>query len=101
MGEVDGYIEEHDGNKYLTYASTDKNKKALKKYAKPWDEIKHHSQTINASKPGEYEKDYMKIKFSSDDDLPLNKTLKLHMLKIIVRTVFVEDGNYYPQRFKG
>ena len=34
----------------------------------------------------------MKIKFNSDDNLPLNKPLKLHMLTIIVRSVFKEDG---------
>ena len=33
----------------------------------------------------------MKIKFNSDDDLPLNKILKLHMLTIIVRSVFEDD----------
>ena len=32
-----------------------------------------------------YEKDFMKIKFSSDDNLPLNKMLKFHMLTVIVR----------------
>ena len=46
----------------------------------------------------------MKIKFNSDlpfkfNDLPLNKILKLHMLTIIVRPVFEEDGKYYPQMF--
>ena len=41
----------------------------------------------------------MKIKFNSDDDLPLNKILKLHMLTIIVRSAFKEDGKYYPQIF--
>ena len=40
----------------------------------------------------------MKIKFNSDDDLPLNKQLKFFNLTIIVRTVF-EDGKYYPQIF--
>ena len=39
----------------------------------------------------------MKIKFNSDDDLPLNKILKLHMLRIIFRSVFQEDGRYYSQ----
>ena len=45
----------------------------------------------------------MKIKFNSDDNLPLNKLLKLHMLKtivrstIIVRSVFEEDGKFHPQ----
>ena len=69
IGKVDGYIEENNGNKYLTFASTDKNKKVLEKYTKLWDEIKYHIQTINAGKSGEYEKDYMKIKLNSDDDL--------------------------------
>ena len=41
----------------------------------------------------------MKIKFSSDDDFPLNKQLKFMSLTIIVRTVFEEDGKYYPQIF--
>ena len=49
------------------------------------------------NKPGEYAKDFIKIKFSSDDNLPLNKMLKLHMLTIIVRSVFKEDGKHYPQ----
>ena len=39
----------------------------------------------------------MKIKFSSDDDLSLNKQLKLINLTIIVRTVFEENGKWYPQ----
>ena len=39
----------------------------------------------------------MKIKFNTDDNLPLNKPLKLHMLTVIVRSVFEEDGKLYPQ----
>ena len=41
----------------------------------------------------------MKIKFNSDDDLSLNKTLRIFNLTIIVRSVFEEDGKYYPQVF--
>ena len=92
IDEVDGYIEESNGNKYLTFASTDKNKKVLEKYIKLWDQIKYHIQTINAGNTGEYEKDYMRIKFNSDDDLLLNKILKVRMLTIIVRSIFEEDG---------
>ena len=99
IADVDGYIEKNNGNKYLTFASTDKNKKVLEKYTKLWDKIKCHIQTINAGKSGEYQKNYMKIKFNSDDDLPLNKMLKLHILTIIVRSVFEEDVKYYPQVF--
>ena len=39
----------------------------------------------------------MKIKFSSDDNLPLNETLKLHKLTVIVRSVFQGNGKYYLQ----
>ena len=98
-GEVDGYIEENNGNKYLTFASTDKNKEVLEKYTKLWHEIKYHIQAINAGKSGEYKKDYMRIRFNSDDNLLLNEILRLFMLTIIVRSVFEEDGKYYPQVF--
>ena len=39
----------------------------------------------------------MKINFDTDDNLSLNKLLKLYMLTIIVRSVFEEDGKYYTQ----
>ena len=41
----------------------------------------------------------MKIKFNSDDNLPLNKQLKFFSVTIIVRSVFEKDGKYYPQVF--
>ena len=41
----------------------------------------------------------MKIKFSSDDTLPLNKMLKLHMSTVIIKSVFEEDGRYYTHVF--
>ena len=41
----------------------------------------------------------MNIRFELDDNLPLKKILKLHMLTVIVRSVFEEDGKYYPQVF--
>ena len=39
----------------------------------------------------------MKIKFDTDDDFPLNKPLNLHILTIIVRSVFEDEGKFYPQ----
>ena len=41
----------------------------------------------------------MKIKFNSDDDLPLNKSLKLYLMTIIIMCGFSKDGKFYPQRF--
>ena len=75
------------------------DKKSFRKYAEVWSAIKDQIEKINGSKLGEYGKDYMKTKFSSDDDLPLNKQLKFPSLTIIVITVFEEDDKYYPQIF--
>ena len=42
----------------------------------------------------------MKIKFNTGDDSPLNKKLKLPIIRIVVRSVFEEDGKYYPQVYR-
>ena len=100
INKADSSNEESNGNEYLVFASADKNKDVLEKHTKPWDETKHHVKTINGSKcseSGQYGKDYMNMKFSSDDNLPLNKLLKLRNLTIIVRSVFTEESKYYPQ----
>ena len=76
--ELDGFINEKNGNKYLNISLTNSNNDDLIKYA---------------------EEDYMKIKFDSDDNLPLNKVLKFHALTIIIRSAFERDGKYYPQIF--
>ena len=47
----------------------------------------------------EYTKDYLKIKFNSDDILPLNKPLKFYQMTITIRCVFSEDNKLYPQIF--
>ena len=68
VNHTNGYIEEKNENKYLILDSTDENKDLLKKYNDVWNGIKNK---IEAIKSGvyDYEKDYMKIKFNSDDDL--------------------------------
>ena len=74
---------------------TKKNQKS----AELWDGIKSQIKTIDNKTPSEYGRDSMKIKFYSDDKLPLNKTLKLHTLAVVVRSVFEVYGKYYPQAF--
>ena len=71
----------------------------LKKYAEVWSGIKDQIEKISNGKLEEYEGDYIKIKFNSDDNLPLDKQLKFLGETIIVRRVFEEDGKYYPQVF--
>ena len=55
-------------NKYLVFEFTDENKKVFKNYAELWNRIKNDIETINDGKAGEYGKELMKIKFSSDDN---------------------------------
>ena len=97
IGEVDGHIEEKNGSKYLVFDSTDENRKVLEKYAELWDGIKNEIKTINGGKEGEYSKIFKKIKFDTNDNLSWNKPLKLHMLTIIVRSIFEEDSKLYLQ----
>ena len=91
-----GYIEDKGMNKYLVFDSTDENKELLKKYV--FNGIRDKIKEINSNRC-DYEKDYTKIKFNSDDDLPLNKSLKFCLMTIPIRCVFKEDGKLYPQVF--
>ena len=86
-------------NKYLFFDSTDENKEVLKKYNDVWHGIKNEINTRNGGIENEYEKDYMKIKFNSDDDIPLNKPLKFYNMAVTIRSVFEEDVKLYPQVF--
>ena len=45
------------------------------------------------------EKIFKKIRFESNDDFPLNKPIKLRLLTRIIRSVFSENGKFYPQLF--
>ena len=96
INEFDGFIEEKEGSKYLNISLTYNNDDVLVKYAEVWRGIKDQIKKINNGLVGEYAKDYMKTKFDSDDNLPLNKILKL---TIIVKNIFEKDGKYYPQIF--
>ena len=82
----------------MIFDSTDENKELLKKYSNVWNGIKNKIEEVSCSEC-DCEKDYMKIKFNSDDDLPLNKQLKFHNMTITIRSVFEEDGKLYPQVF--
>ena len=92
------HIEEKDVNKYLVFDSADENKELLKKYNDVFNGIRDKIKEINSDEC-DYEKDYMKIKFNSDDDIPLNKALKFHLMTITIRSVFQEDSKLYPEVF--
>ena len=93
-----GYIEEKVVNKYLVFDSVDENKELLKKYNDVFNGIRNKIKKISGDEC-DYEKDYMKIKFNSDDDLLLNKPVKFHNMTLTIRSVFKEDCKLYPQVF--
>ena len=82
----------------MTLVLPNESKKIMKKCEELWNKIKDiiRSKTNNSDN---YDKKYMKIKVNSDYDLPLNKTLGLCNMIIVVTAVFHEDNNYYPKVF--
>ena len=47
----------------------------------------------------EYNKDYIKIKFESNNFFPIDKDVNIYTATIIIRAIFAKDGKYYPQLF--
>ena len=47
----------------------------------------------------EYDKDYVKIKFESNNIFPIDKYVNIYTATIILRAIFAKDGKYYPQLF--
>ena len=60
----------------------------LEKYNDVFNGIRNKIKELNSDEC-DYEKDYMKIKFNSDDNLPLNKPLKILVLNMSLIFVMV------------
>ena len=75
------------------------NKDLLNKYTEFWDVVKHKIKKINGGKEIDYRKDYIKIKFESDDDLPLNEPIIFYEMYIFVRFALKEDDKLYLELF--
>ena len=74
-----------------------KNREALENYTELSDEIKDQIETINGDNPIGCGNDFMKARFESNNDLPLSKIFYIPVCIIIVKSVFQEDNNHYPQ----
>ena len=96
VNHASGYSEEKGVNKYLIFDSSNENEELLKKYNQVWNGIKNKIEEVSSGEC-HYEKDYMKIKFNSDDNLTLNKPLKFYNITAIIRSAFKEDGKLYLQ----
>ena len=98
IDNASGYIEDINEDKYLVFDDTDENKELLKIYDDFFNGIMGRIKKIDDDWL-EYTKDYMKIQFNSDNNLPLNKKLKFHTMTLTIRCVFSEDNKLYPQVF--
>ena len=75
------------------------NNNVLIKYPEIWTRIRDQIKKLNNGSVSEWGKDYRRIKFNSNDILPLNKLIKFHGLTIVIRSIFENEGYYYPQIF--
>ena len=85
-----GHFKEKYGEKYLIIDSTEKCKEFQ-------SGIKSEIKTLNGGKELFYEKNYVRIRINTDDDLPLNKQLKFPTLTIIIRCVLQKNEKLYPK----
>ena len=67
-----------------------------KKYKEMWIKIKDLIRSLTKNSDN-YDEKYMKIKFNSDDELPLNKTIEIPTMKIVLKAIFYENNKFYPQ----
>ena len=95
---MNGYFEEINGNKYLALVPSNESKEKIKKYEELWIKIRDLIRSVT-KKSDDYDKKYIKIKFDSDDKVPLNKTIEIPIMIIVVRVIFYENNKYYQQVF--
>ena len=95
FNKVNGYFQEINGSKYLTLVPTNKNKEKIKKYEELWIKIRDLIRSITRNS----DEKYMKIKFSSDDELSVNKTIEIPAMTVVVTAIFLENNKYYQQVF--
>ena len=104
--EFYGYIEEHEGRKYLNTALTGMKNDVLSEYEKMWDGILEQVRKINDC-AYLFEKDYYKIKVGSvkcDDDkdnidVPLDKLIKFNAVTISNRLLIEKDNRLFLESY--
>ena len=99
INNANGYFEEINKNKNLTLAATNESKEIIKKIEDMWSKVRDVISSITKNSD-DYGEKYMKIKFNSDDELPLNKTLEIRSMIIVVRDVFfMKITNFINKNF--
>ena len=68
----------------------------LEIYKELWDEIKEQIELRATDSKVKYSKDFMKIRFKTNDGLPVNEIINIPVCVIILSSVFKEDNKYHP-----
>ena len=92
LGNVNGHFQEINGYKYLTIVLTNESKEKINKYEELWIKIRDLIRSITKSLD-DYDEEYIKIKFDSDGNLSLNKTIEIPIVTIVIRAAFQEKKN--------
>ena len=82
----------------MALVPTNESKEGIKKHKKMWSKIRDLIRSITKNSD-DYDEKYIKIKFNSDDELPLNKTIEIPSITTVVRAVFHENNKYHKQVF--
>ena len=93
-----GYVEEIDGSddKYLFVTKSMRNRKIVHSFDNVWSHIENKINPNNFNNNNKI-KDYDKLRFNSDIDLPTDTLIKFRSLIINVSCVIEKDGKYYPE----
>ena len=92
--DIKGQFKKGKGDNVWYNTFGDEN--VLRKFANTWKSIR---AKIEANTGGivQYGKDYMRIKFESNDNLPVDKIVNIGLATIIIRSVFAQNGKFYFQ----
>ena len=96
INKMNRCFKEINGNKYLKLVRNDESKEKIKKFEELWNKIRDLIRAIT-KKSDDYGEKYMKIKFDSDDDLSLIKTIEICSMIKFARDVFHQNNKYYPE----
>ena len=100
VNKIHGSFKEENRNKYLALVPTNESQEKVKTYEELWIKIRNSIGSIT-KKSDDFDEKYIKIEFDSDDNFPLSKTIKIHVMVIIVRAIFHKNHKYYSKAFLG
>ena len=92
INKVFCFVEEKKGVKYL---SIDRSE-VLNKLNQVFNGLKCNIEKITGEKVN-YDSEFYKIKFITEDSLPLGKLIYFPTLTVVIRCVFGQNGIYHPQ----